>query len=76
MSGRSSANKAAVIGVGILGVSFGAALGAATKNVALGVAFGAALSVAFGLIFGGADSETPARKQAAADKPLPHPLGL
>ena len=62
------------IGVG-LGLCFGAALGAAMRNVAVGVALGAAIGVACSLIFG-ASVERSARKKAASDKPLPHPLGL
>ena len=57
------------IGVGIsLGLCFGAALGAAMHNVAVGVAFS--------MIFGAASPESLARKKAASDKPLRHPLGL
>jgi hypothetical protein len=61
------------IGIGTgLGLCFGAVLGAALQNVAVGVAIG----VAFSMIFGAASPEALARKKAASDKPLPHPLGL
>jgi hypothetical protein len=46
------------------------------QNVAVGVAFGVAIGVAFGMIFGAASPEALARKKAASDKPLPHPLDL
>jgi hypothetical protein len=65
------------VGVGIsLGVCFGVALGAAMPNAGVGVAFGVALGVAFAMIFGGESDAALARKKAAADKPLPDPLGL
>lgn len=68
--------KLAGVGVGIsLGVCFGVALGTATQSVAVGVALGVALGVAFALIFGSA-YQASAGNNAAADKPLPHPLGL
>ena len=59
-----------------LGLCFGAALGAAMQSAAVGVVFAAAIGVAFSMIFGGASPEASARKQAASDKPMPHPLGL
>jgi len=52
-------------------------MGAALHNVGLGIALGVAFSVAFGLVFGAVTSDAAvARKKAAADKPLPRPLGL
>jgi hypothetical protein len=46
------------------------------RNVAVGVVFGIAIGVALSMIFGAESPEALARKKAAADKPLPHPLGL
>ena len=73
-------NRYAGLGVGIgvglgLGVCFGAAVGVAT-NVAAGVAVGVSLGVSFSLIFGAASIAESGGKKVAADKPLPHPLGL
>ena len=65
------------IGIGgCLGLCCGAALGAAVQSAAVGVAFGVASAVAFSMIFGAESPEALARKKAAADKPLPRPLGL
>ena len=64
------------VGVGVsLGLCFAAALGTATHNAGVGVALGVGLGAAFTLVFGASDA-TVARTNAAADKPLPHPLGL
>ncbi|HEX5107102.1 MAG TPA: hypothetical protein VFV95_01585 [Vicinamibacterales bacterium] len=69
--------KYAGVGVGIsLGVCFGAALMAATQNIGVGVALGVGLGIAFATVFGADSDAALARKKAAADKPLPHPLGL
>jgi hypothetical protein len=56
-------------------VCFGAALGAAFQNLPVGVSFGVALGTALGMVFSGASAEQD-HKKVAADKPLPHPLGL
>src|SRR5262245_1085039 len=58
-----------------LGLCFGAAWGAALQNVGLGVALGVALGVPGGLVFSGS-SAASVRKNVAADKPSPYPLGL
>jgi hypothetical protein len=64
-------------GVGIsLGLCFGVALGAAMQSVALGMVFGVALGITFSTPFVATSGAALARKNAAADKPLPHPLGL
>ena len=47
--------------------------------VAVSLSICVSLAVVFSLVFGAAGAESEAalaRKQAAADKPLPHPLGL
>ena len=74
------------VSVGVsVGLCFGAALGTALHNlgwsssaigvgIALGVSFGTVVSSRF--VFGAASPEALARKKAAADKPLHHPLGL
>ncbi len=69
--------KCAGVGVGIgLGLCFGAVLGTGAQHVGVGVAFGVGLGVAFAMVFGAESDVAVARKKAASDKPLPHPLGL
>jgi hypothetical protein len=67
------------LGGGItLGLFFGAA--GAVQSLALGVALAVTYGVVFGMMFGaasGAESEAAlARRNVAAKKPLPRPLGL
>ena len=74
------------VGVGIsLGLCFGAALGTALHNLgwsssAIGggspLASPLALYASSRFAFGGRSDAALARKKAASDKPLPHPLGL
>ena len=69
-----------------LGLCFGAALGGALHILGIGDALGvnvvvaSALGVSLGAVFGAALGMAPgapsAPKKTAADKPLPHPLGL
>ena len=69
--------KYVAVGTGIsLALCFAAAFGTAMQNVAMGVGFGVAIGVAVGLAFSAESDAALARKKAAADKPLPHPLGL
>ena len=65
--------KAAGVGV-VLGLCFGAGLGAAFQNAGVGVAIGVALGVSFATVFGA--SEAAGRPKVVVDKPLPDPLGL
>ena len=70
----------------ILGLCFGAALGTALHNLGVGNALdvnlgvGIALGVSLGAVFGAALGIAPdppaAPRKRAANKPLPHPLGL
>jgi hypothetical protein len=46
------------------------------NNVGAGFALGVGLGVAFAMAFGASDAGSARRKKVAADKPLPHPLGL
>ena len=41
-----------------------------------GCALGVGLGVAFAMAFGASDAGSARRQKVAADKPLPHPLGL
>ena len=72
------------VGVGVsLGLCFGAALGMALNNlgwsssaIGVGIALGVSLGTVFGAALGIAPAAASALKKPAADKPLPHPLGL
>ena len=72
------------VGVGIsLGLCCGAALGTALHNlgwsssaIGVGIALGVSLGTVFGAALGIAPDAASALKKSAADKPLPHPLGL
>ena len=59
-----------------LGLCFGAALGTALHHLGVGIALGVSLGTVFGAALGIAPDAASAPKKAAADKPLPHPLGL
>ena len=70
-----------------LGLCFGAALGMSLQTlgwsssaIGVGIALGVSLGAIYGAAFGPASDadarKTEARKKAASDKPLPHPLGL
>ena len=69
-----------------LGLCFGATLGTALHSLGVGNALGVnagvgmALGVSLGTVFGAALGMAPdaasAPKKPAADRPLPHPLGL
>jgi hypothetical protein len=64
-----------VFGISI-GLAIGVAMGAALNSIALGVALGMAFGVVFAATRGTASDAPLARKNAAAQKPLPDPLGL
>ena len=65
----------AVFGMSI-GLAFAAVMGAALHSVALGVVLGVGLGIAFAMPFSAESDAAMARRKAAADKPLPDPLGL
>ena len=68
-------SKSAVFGFS-MGLCFAVSMGLAFHSVALGTAFGIALGVVFAAAGSAASETAVARKNAAAVKPLPDPLGL